>query len=44
MTQLCRTHVDDPQTLADALVAAAAQDTDGYRDDCTVIAMRHHAA
>ncbi|MEV6676232.1 hypothetical protein AB0N09_05095 [Streptomyces erythrochromogenes] len=41
MTELCRTHADDPQALADALVAAAAQNADGYRDDCTVIAMRH---
>ncbi|MFD4243648.1 hypothetical protein ACFWP3_18930 [Streptomyces sp. NPDC058525] len=44
MTALCRTHADDPQALADALADAAALDADGYRDDCTVIAMRHRTA
>ncbi|MEV5282645.1 SpoIIE family protein phosphatase [Streptomyces sp. NPDC006692] len=38
--RLCHLHEADPQALADALVAAAEKDADGYRDDCTVIAMR----
>lgn len=39
MEALCRTHAADPQTLADALTAAAETDEDGYRDDATVIAI-----
>jgi serine/threonine protein phosphatase PrpC len=35
---LCAAHADEPQALADALVAAAADD-DGYRDDATVIVL-----
>ncbi|MFE3995198.1 PP2C family protein-serine/threonine phosphatase [Streptomyces goshikiensis] len=38
--RLCFEHGEDPQTLADALVAAAKEDEDGYRDDASVIAMR----
>ncbi|GLV87970.1 hypothetical protein Slala03_76590 [Streptomyces lavendulae subsp. lavendulae] len=38
-TTLCRSHQDDPQALADALVAAVVADCEGYRDDCTVIAL-----
>ncbi|MYS36356.1 SpoIIE family protein phosphatase [Streptomyces sp. SID4920] len=38
-TALCRVHQDAPQDLADALVAAAEEDCEGYRDDCTVIAL-----
>jgi serine/threonine protein phosphatase PrpC len=34
---LCREHADDPQALADALVAAAEEDEDGYRDDATAV-------
>nr|BEK71426.1 hypothetical protein KPHV_86530 [Kitasatospora purpeofusca] len=40
--QLCAKHGDDPQSLADALVAAAAPDSDGYRDDATVVVLRLH--
>ncbi|GGX34004.1 SpoIIE family protein phosphatase [Streptomyces noursei] len=36
---LCRTHEADPQALADALVAAAEEDDEGYRDDATVIVL-----
>ena len=39
METLCRRHEADPRALADALVAAANEDADGYRDDATVIAM-----
>ncbi|MFE4373277.1 hypothetical protein ACFRMN_34580 [Streptomyces sp. NPDC056835] len=39
MTDLVRTHQDDPQALADALVAAAQPDETGYRDDATVIVL-----
>ncbi|GAA2679610.1 hypothetical protein GCM10009864_59890 [Streptomyces lunalinharesii] len=35
----CRTHRDDPQALAEALVAAAAEDGDGYRDDATALVL-----
>ncbi|GAA3283774.1 hypothetical protein GCM10010493_75240 [Streptomyces lavendulae subsp. grasserius] len=38
-TTLCRSHPDDPQALADALVAAVVADCERYRDDCTVIAL-----
>lgn len=41
--ELCASHAEDPQTLADALVAAAAADDDGYRDDATVIALLRRA-
>ncbi|MFC8709971.1 PP2C family protein-serine/threonine phosphatase [Streptomyces sp. NPDC057197] len=34
---LTRRHADDPQTLANALVAAAQPDDEGYRDDATAI-------
>ncbi|WP_405676888.1 SpoIIE family protein phosphatase [Streptomyces sp. NBC_01511] len=37
LTALVREHADQPQALADALVAAAQPDSDGYRDDATVI-------
>ncbi|WP_281048144.1 hypothetical protein [Streptomyces himastatinicus] len=35
----------DPQALASALVSAAREDADGYRDDATavVLALRDHA-
>ena len=36
---LCRVHGGDPQALAEALVAAAEEDGEGYRDDATVIAL-----
>lgn len=37
--RLCREHATAPQLLADSLVAAAAEDESGYRDDATVIAL-----
>ncbi|MFD8964407.1 hypothetical protein ACFV0C_05270 [Streptomyces sp. NPDC059568] len=37
MTTLVSAHRDDPQALADALVAAAQPDETGYRDDATAI-------
>jgi protein phosphatase len=40
LTALVREHATDPQALADALVAAAEDDEDGYRDDATVIVIR----
>lgn len=39
MARLVADHTDDPQALADALVAAAQTDDDGYRDDATVVAL-----
>jgi serine/threonine protein phosphatase PrpC len=36
---LIRENGDDPQALADALVAAVDADEDGYRDDATVIVL-----
>ncbi|MFI5864737.1 hypothetical protein [Streptomyces sp. NPDC051546] len=39
MQRLCRTHLEDPQALADALTAAAQEVGDGRRDDATVIAL-----
>ncbi|MFJ5680729.1 hypothetical protein [Streptomyces sp. NPDC093097] len=36
MEELCRAHQDDPQALAEALVAAAEKMPHGYRDDATV--------
>ncbi|MFC9429270.1 SpoIIE family protein phosphatase [Streptomyces sp. NPDC056987] len=43
MEALVREHADDPQALADALVAAAQPDDDGYRDDATAVIL-HRAA
>ena len=40
MTALIREHADAPQALAEALVAAAQPDGDGYRDDATVVVIR----
>lgn len=37
---LVRAHGDDPQGLADAIVAAAREDAAGYRDDVTVVVIR----
>ncbi|MEU0516656.1 SpoIIE family protein phosphatase [Streptosporangium sp. NPDC006007] len=37
---LVREHADDPQALADALVAAARPDEDGYRDDATAVVLK----
>lgn len=41
--ELCRTHAEDPQALADALVAAARGDEEAgaevYRDDATVVVL-----
>ncbi|WP_208105501.1 PP2C family serine/threonine-protein phosphatase [Streptomyces sp. GC420] len=39
LARLCREHAADPQLLADALAAAAAEDESGYRDDATVIVL-----
>ncbi|MFJ2818313.1 hypothetical protein [Streptomyces sp. NPDC087294] len=41
METLVREHADDPQALADALVAAAQPDETGYRDDATAIVIHH---
>ena len=38
---LVRTHQDDPQGLADVLVAAARAGQDGERDDATALVLRH---
>ncbi|MFQ6144183.1 SpoIIE family protein phosphatase [Streptomyces seoulensis] len=35
--RLCREHGQNPQSLADAVVAAAETDETGYRDDATVV-------
>lgn len=43
LQQLVATHADHPQTLADAIIAAAEADDNGYRDDCTVVVIRHAA-
>ncbi|MEU7051482.1 PP2C family protein-serine/threonine phosphatase [Streptomyces eurythermus] len=40
MKTLVREHADAPQTLAEALVAAAQLDEQGYRDDATAIVLR----
>jgi protein phosphatase len=40
LTDLIREHADDPQALADALVAAPQADGSGYRDDVTVAVLR----
>ncbi|MFJ8760821.1 hypothetical protein [Streptomyces cyaneofuscatus] len=37
LEDLVRMHQGEPQALADALVAAAQSDADGYRDDATVV-------
>ncbi|GAA3710846.1 SpoIIE family protein phosphatase [Streptomyces sp. NEAU-PBA10] len=37
--ELCTTHAGNPQSLADALVAAAVTDDKGYRDDATVVVL-----
>jgi len=36
---LVKEHRHDPQALADAIVAAAHDDADGYRDDATAIVL-----
>jgi serine/threonine protein phosphatase PrpC len=41
---LVRDHQGDAQVLADAIVAAARADEDGYRDDATVVVLRHVTA
>ncbi|MFJ9893441.1 SpoIIE family protein phosphatase [Streptomyces sp. NPDC091280] len=38
-TALVREHADEPQVLADALVAAALENEHGYRDDATTIVL-----
>jgi len=37
---LVREYAEDPQALADAIVAAAQEDAVGYRDDVTVVVIR----
>ncbi|MFF1957978.1 hypothetical protein ACFVWX_13430 [Streptomyces sp. NPDC058220] len=39
LESLVREHAAAPQALADALVAAAQPDSDGYRDDATVVVL-----
>ncbi|WP_052847429.1 PP2C family protein-serine/threonine phosphatase [Streptomyces avicenniae] len=39
--RLVAEHADNPQTLADALVAAVQPDLEGYRDDATVVVIQH---
>jgi len=39
MTEIARAHGDDPQALAEALVAAPEVGENGYRDDATVIVL-----
>lgn len=39
LTSLVREHVDNPQALANAIVAAARGDADGYRDDATCVVL-----
>ncbi|MFF1483125.1 hypothetical protein ACIGZH_01720 [Streptomyces sp. NPDC058319] len=39
MTQLAAEHATDPQALADALVAAAQPNDEGYRDDATAVVL-----
>ena len=39
LTELVRTLAEEPQTLAEAIVAAAREKADGYRDDTTVIVL-----
>lgn len=39
MPALVAAHADDPQPLADALVAAAEPDGEGYRDDATAVVL-----
>ncbi|WP_234313929.1 SpoIIE family protein phosphatase [Streptomyces sp. NBRC 109706] len=39
MARLVAEYADDPQALADALVAAAEQDSEGYRDDATAVVL-----
>lgn len=41
MENLVREYAGNPQALADALVAAAQDDEDGYRDDATAIVIAH---
>ncbi|MFJ9570409.1 hypothetical protein [Streptomyces bacillaris] len=43
MVALVREHAQAPQSLADALVAAARSDEDGYRDDATVVVISRTA-
>jgi len=45
LVALIRAHRNrDPQALADAIVAAAATDDDGYRDDATAVVIAVTAA
>ncbi|GAA3384538.1 hypothetical protein GCM10017750_59380 [Streptomyces racemochromogenes] len=39
LQKLVEAHADDPQALADALVAAVEADGDGYRDDATAVVL-----
>jgi serine/threonine protein phosphatase PrpC len=36
---LVREHQDDPNALTDAIVAAARETEDGYRDDATALVL-----
>ncbi|MFZ4237523.1 hypothetical protein ACOZGD_20345 [Streptomyces murinus] len=44
MKTLARELEDDPQALAEALVAAARETDDGYRDDATAVVIAHPSA
>ena len=41
--ELCASHGQDPQALADELVAAAVANDSGYRDDATVVVLLRSA-
>ncbi|MEU2231292.1 SpoIIE family protein phosphatase [Streptomyces vietnamensis] len=44
LERLVREHADNPQVLADALVATAEPDTAGYRDDATALILASMSA
>lgn len=43
LQQLVAEHADNPQGLAEAIVGAAEENDKKYRDDCTVVVIRHSA-
>lgn len=44
IARLARQHGGDPHALAAALVTAVPENDDGYRDDATVVVIRHNEA
>jgi serine/threonine protein phosphatase PrpC len=44
LAALVKQHQDDPQALVGAIVAAASEDTEGYRDDATAVVLMPAAA